>query len=94
MVAEVLRRGALEAGDEAAGGGCAGSITTRQRESLSFQVRGGKIPCVVAGNVGTRTVSSPAQGKASGGQAFAARHLILCSIDNHPPPPIHFASGL
>jgi len=49
-------------------------------------VRGGKIPCVAAGNVGTRTVSSPAQGKASGGQAFAARHLILCSIDKHSLP--------
>jgi len=65
-------------------GGGAGSRTTRPRESASFQVRGGKIPCVAAGNVGTRTVPSPAQGKARGGQAFA-RHLILCSIDTHPP---------
>jgi len=75
----------LEAGDEATGGGCAGSRTTRPRESASFQVRGDKIPCVAAGNVDTHTVPSPAQGKASGGQVFAARHFILCSIDNHPP---------
>jgi len=80
---EARRR--LDACDEATGGGCAGSRTARPRESASFQVQSGKIPCVAAGNVGTRTVSSPAQGKASGGQAFAARHLILCSIDNHPP---------
>jgi len=67
------------------GGGYVVSKTAWPRESASFHVRVGKIPCVAVGNVGTLTVSSPAQGKASGGQAFAARHLILCCIDNHPP---------